>query len=138
MPKLSIGVPVCNAERTVRRTLERLLAQSETSIEVIVSDNASTDGTFVACADIAASDSRVRLFRQGRNIGAAMNFQYVLDRANCEFFMWAAGNDFHSCDFAAALVESFAVVGSAGTPRSLRRRRRLVAWNLPSVVHRAL
>jgi glycosyltransferase involved in cell wall biosynthesis len=105
MPKLSIGVPVYNAERTVRRTLERLLAQSEPSTEIIVSDNASTDETYAACAATAASDSRVRLFRQERNIGAAMNFQYVLDRANCEFFMWAAGDDFHSYDFAAVNLE---------------------------------
>jgi len=73
--------------------------QSEPNVEILVSDNASTDGTYEICAAIAASDNRVRLFRQACNIGASMNFRYLLDLANCEYFMWAAADDFHSRDF---------------------------------------
>jgi glycosyltransferase involved in cell wall biosynthesis len=105
MPKISIGVPVYNAESTIQRALHGLLSQSEPDIEIIVSDNASTDGTYERCAEIAASDIRVRLCRQEINIGAAMNFRYVLDHANCEFFMWAAADDFHSPEFVAANLE---------------------------------
>jgi glycosyltransferase involved in cell wall biosynthesis len=119
MPKISIGVPVYNAEGTVGRALHGLLSQSEPETEIIVSDNASTDGTYEKCATIAASDSRVRLCRQERNIGAAMNFRYVLEQANCEFFMWAAADDFHSPEFVAAnlgFLETHPEYGGAISP----------------------
>ena len=119
MPKISIGVPVYNLEGLVRTALHGLLSQSEPDIEIIVSDNASADGTYERCVAIAESDSRVRLYRQERNIGAAMNFRYVLDQANCEFFMWAAADDFHSPEFVAAnlkFLETHPEYGGAVSP----------------------
>ena len=95
-PKVSIGMPVFNGERSIQRSLDSLLAQSFTDFELIVSDNASSDGTESIVTKYAAVDTRIRYHRQTDNLGAAGNFQYVLDQSVGEYFMWAAADDFWS------------------------------------------
>ncbi|MHC1696703.1 MAG: glycosyltransferase family 2 protein [Geobacteraceae bacterium] len=99
MPKVSIGMPVYNGEKYIREALDSLLSQTFTCFELIISDNASTDGTQVICHDYAVQDKRIRYIRQQENLGAAANFKIVLDEAVGEYFMWAACDDIRSPDF---------------------------------------
>ena len=92
-PLVSIGVPVYNSERYLARALDSLLGQSLTDFELIVSDNASRDGTVAIAERYAAADPRVRVIRQPRNIGAARNWNAVALAARGTFFTWASGND---------------------------------------------
>ena len=50
-PLVSIGVPVFNAERFLTRALDSLLGQTLSDLELIISDNASTDNTQAICED---------------------------------------------------------------------------------------
>lgn len=93
MPPLSIGLPVYNGENFLAAALEALLAQTFGDFELIVSDNASTDGTEALVRDYAAKDKRIRYFRNPENIGAAPNFNRVLALASAPFFKWAAHDD---------------------------------------------
>lgn len=93
IPQVSIGMPVYNGEPFIHEALDSLLAQTFTDFELIISDNASTDGTEAICREYAARDPRIRYVRQGENRGAAANFQFVLDEAVGEYFMWAAADD---------------------------------------------
>lgn len=99
IPLLSVGIPVYNSEATVVRAIESILNQTLHDLEIIVSDNGSTDSTFELCQDLAKRDSRIKLFRQTENIGAEKNFQFVFQEAQSEFFCWAASDDFRSPDF---------------------------------------
>lgn len=99
IPTVSIGLPVYNGEPSIRAALESLLAQTFTDFELIISDNASTDATQSICRAYAATDSRIFYFRHEKNQGASANFQFVLDQAKGEFFMWAACDDVRSPDF---------------------------------------
>ena len=99
IPAVSIGVPVYNGELHMRAALEALLAQTFTDFELIISDNASTDNTELICREYAARDTRIYYFRHEKNQGASANFQFVLDQAGGEFFMWAACDDVRSPDF---------------------------------------
>lgn len=101
---VSIGMPVYNAIGDIRRVLDSVLTQTFTDFELIISDNASTDGTAEVCAELASHDPRIRLIRQPRNLGATHNFRYVLEQATGEFFMWAASDDVRSPDFLAVNV----------------------------------
>lgn len=92
-PAVSIGMPVYNGEKYICEALDALLSQSHTDFELIISDNASTDGTGAICQQYAAKDGRIRYVRQAVNLGALANFTFVRDAARGECFMWAAGDD---------------------------------------------
>jgi len=98
-PRVSIGLPVFNGERYVGAAIEAILAQSFPDLELIVSDNASTDGTEAICRDYAARDKRVRYYRNHENLGAARNFNQTFERSSGEYFKWAAHDDVVAPDF---------------------------------------
>ena len=80
VPRLSIGLPVYNGENYLAESLDALLGQSYEDFELIISDNASTDGTADICRRYGKQDSRIRYIRQPRNIGLAPNHNVVLDQ----------------------------------------------------------
>jgi glycosyltransferase involved in cell wall biosynthesis len=92
-PLVSIGVPVYNGERFLRRTLDSLVAQTYPHLEIIVCDNASTDGTADIGRECAARDSRVRYVRNETNLGAIPNFLKTLALASGTYFAWTAADD---------------------------------------------
>lgn len=104
-PAVSIGLPVHNGERFLAGAIESLLGQSAGDLELIVSDNASTDGTREVCERFAREDRRVRYFRQDRNIGAPGNWNFVVHRARGRYFKWAAANDWCARDMVARCAE---------------------------------
>ena len=86
VPRLSIGLPVYNGENYLAESLEALLGQSYEDFELIISDNASTDGTADICRRYAKQDSRIRYIRQPHNIGCAPNHNFVIEQARGELF----------------------------------------------------
>lgn len=104
VPRLSIGLPVCNGEKYIDESLDALLGQTYEDFELIVSDNASTDGTAEICREYERSDSRIRYFRQERNIGAVGNHNFVFQEARGELFKWAAADDLYARDLLARCV----------------------------------
>ncbi len=93
VPMVSVGLPVYNAEATLPAAIESILSQSYTDFELIISDNASSDGTESICTHYESIDARVRVIRQPENMGAAKNFQFVFNSARGRYFMWAAADD---------------------------------------------
>ena len=93
IPKVSIGMPVYNGEKFIRKALDSLLAQTFTNFELIISDNASTDQTQKICKEYEAQDKRIRYVRQMKNLDPMWNFNFVLQQASGEYFMWAACDD---------------------------------------------
>jgi glycosyltransferase involved in cell wall biosynthesis len=92
-PRLTVGVPVFDGERYLGETLEALLTQDYRDLVVVVSDNASTDGTRQVCEAFAARDPRVEYYREETNRGGAWNFTRVLELARTELFAWNAADD---------------------------------------------
>jgi glycosyltransferase involved in cell wall biosynthesis len=105
-PRLTIGLPVYNGEKYVAESLEALLGQSFTDFELIISDNASTDGTGDICRRYEKQDSRVRYFRQPRNIGLAPNHNFVAEQARGELFKWTSNDDLYARDLIERCVEA--------------------------------
>jgi glycosyltransferase involved in cell wall biosynthesis len=105
-PVVSIGMPVFNDEKHLRQSLDSLLAQSFKDFELVISDNASTDKTPEICREYAARDQRIRYFRQPENLGQQRNFNFLLQQAQGEFFMWAASDDWWAKEFVEILLNA--------------------------------
>jgi len=80
-PLVSVGVPVFNGESGLSRCLDGLLRQDYPHLEIIISDNASTDATPSICERYARIDPRVKYWRAERNRGSGWNFNRVFELA---------------------------------------------------------
>ena len=93
MPRVSIGLPVYNGEKYLQTAVEAILSQTLSDLELIVSDNASTDRTGELCKSFAARDPRVSYYRNPVNVGAGKNYNRVFELARGTYFKWAAHDD---------------------------------------------
>jgi glycosyltransferase involved in cell wall biosynthesis len=95
VPKLSIGLPVYNAEQLLPQALDHLLAQTFEDFELVICDNASTDRTSQICRDYARRDARIRYVRNDRNLGANPNYNRTYELSAAPLFKWAAHDDLY-------------------------------------------
>jgi glycosyltransferase involved in cell wall biosynthesis len=88
---VSILIPVWNRERLIRDCVESALAQTWPEIEVVVCDNASTDGTWQVLEDMAARDPRLRIFRNPENLGPVRNWMRCIEEARGRYgkILWS-------------------------------------------------
>jgi glycosyltransferase involved in cell wall biosynthesis len=100
-PLITIGIPCFNRAATLRRAVESVRQQSVTDLRIEISDNASTDGSAAIADAIAASDDRVTVLRQPRNLGALGNYRFLLMRTETPYFMWLAADDYLKFGFLA-------------------------------------
>ena len=103
-PLLSIGLAVYNGERHLAEAIDSLLAQDVGDLELIISDNASTDATETICREYAAADPRIRYSRNAENIGAAANYNRVFELSTGRYFMWGSDDDVWDPRFASACI----------------------------------
>jgi glycosyltransferase involved in cell wall biosynthesis len=90
---VSICLPVYNGGESLKRSLDSLLNQTYKNIELIISDNASIDGTEALCKEYAAKDSRIRYIRHPKNIMQLPNTEFVMKEARGEYMMLAGDDD---------------------------------------------
>jgi len=91
--KVSVGLPVYNGGKFIQRRLDSILNQTFTDFELIISDNASNDATSKICQEYIKKDKKIRYFRQNKNIGIVQNWNFVLQQAKYEYFVWASVDD---------------------------------------------
>lgn len=106
-PRVTIGLPVYNGEKYLSQTLDSLLTQDFEDFELIISDNASTDGTADICRGRAARDNRIRYYRNEINLGAAPNYKRVFELAQGEFFKWCSHDDLCHRSFLSRCLEVY-------------------------------
>jgi glycosyltransferase involved in cell wall biosynthesis len=92
-PTVTIGIPAYNAEQFLSQSIECFLAQTFGDIEIIVSDNASTDRTRAIVLDYAARDPRVRYEPTNVNLGMTRNYNRLVGLARAPYFRWSAADD---------------------------------------------
>lgn len=92
-PLVTVGIPAYNEKRFIGQAIESVLAQTFTDFELLISDDASSDGTAEICAELAARDHRIRFVRQSRNLGPFLNLKYVTDHAAGALLVWLAHDD---------------------------------------------
>lgn len=91
---VTIGIPAYDRPVELERAVRSVLAQDYRAIEILVSDDASPDPAVGRVGSrLAANDSRVRFVRQPHNVGHAANYQWLLEAARGDCFMWLSDDD---------------------------------------------
>jgi len=106
-PLVSIGLFVYNGDKHIRQALDSLLTQDYPNFELVISDNASTDGTRDICLEYAERDKRVHYHRSEVNMGAVRNAEKVFELSSGEYFMWAAHDDYWDPAYIRLCIETF-------------------------------
>ena len=108
--RVSIGIPTINRGDLALRAIRSALAQTYSDVEVIVSDDASTDDTVARIREIR--DPRLVIFEQKQRLGLVGNFDFCLRHATGEFFLLLGDDDVLLPTAIERLVEPFLL----GTP----------------------
>ena len=102
-PLVSIGIPVKNgfAKRYIgknfshskndinlEKALNSILKQSYKNIEIIISNNGSSDETNLFLEKIRKTDNRIKVYNQQPEILPLANFQFVLNKSSGKYFKW--------------------------------------------------
>src|SRR5262249_17451597 len=88
--KVTIGITAHNEAYFIRAAI---LSALEQGVPVILSDNASSDGTQGICTELAQQYPAVRYVRHESNMGALRNFRYCMEAARTPYFMWLGAHD---------------------------------------------
>jgi glycosyltransferase involved in cell wall biosynthesis len=104
-PRVSLGLPVFNGEKYLAETLDAILAQTYRNFELIISDNASTDGTEAICRAYSANDGRIHYHRNETNLGLSKNYGRVFELSSGEYFKWVTYDDLLAPEYLDSCVE---------------------------------
>ncbi len=105
-PLVSIGLPVFNNEITLERALDSLLDQDYENIEIIASDDKSSDRSMSILKRYASTNPHLRANNNVKNIGAHLNLYKVLKLAKGNYFVWASGDDYWYPTFLSTLIKA--------------------------------
>ena len=89
---VSIGIPTFNRSNLIKNAIQSALNQTYENIEIIISNNASTDKT-IDILETFSSNKKIRVFHQEKNIGVVNNWNFCLNNARGEFFLMLSDDD---------------------------------------------
>lgn len=108
VPIVSIGVTSYNRPLGLDRLLSQLRNQTFRNIEIIISDNCSSDPRVSTVArDHYEADDRIRFYRQSENLGALINHEFVREQARGKYFLWAHDDDEFPPEYLAVCLKYF-------------------------------
>lgn len=90
-PLVSIGMPVFNAEKTIRQAIRSILLQTFSDWELLIIDDGSTDGTLAAVREFC--DERIRVIGNNTNRGIAVRLNTAVALSRGEYFARMDGDD---------------------------------------------
>jgi glycosyltransferase involved in cell wall biosynthesis len=93
LPRISVLIPTYNYARYLPEAIESVLEQDRRDLELLISDDGSTDGSAELIAAYAAKDSRIRFQIHPTNLGMVQNWNWCLSEARGEYIKFLFGDD---------------------------------------------
>ncbi|MEC6127700.1 glycosyltransferase family 2 protein [Acinetobacter ursingii] len=90
---ISVIIPVYNVEKFVEDALLSICNQNYKNLEIIIVDDYSSDNTYEIVKSIATNDSRIKLFRNDKNLKIVKTLNFALEQAKGEFIARMDGDD---------------------------------------------
>lgn len=91
--KISVVIPTYNQAQFIETTIRSVLQQTYTNLEIVVADDASTDGTAEIIRRYAAIDKRIKPLFATQNMGIARNFNRAFDACTGKYVAFLGGDD---------------------------------------------
>ncbi len=91
---ISIIVPVYNKSEKISRCLDSILNQTYKNLEIIIIDDCSTDNSYEICDNYRKRDSRIKLFKNSRNLGVSETRNFGLKNITGDFVGFVDADDF--------------------------------------------
>jgi glycosyltransferase involved in cell wall biosynthesis len=136
-PLVTFALFAYNQEKYIKSAVEAALAQTYTPLEIIVSDDASSDQTFDICSEVVAryvGPHTVKLNRNPRNVGLASHVNRMLEMSRGELLVMAAGDDVSVPERTEVLVQHWL---QAGRPSAVCSSVYILQGDLPAVASNA-
>lgn len=104
MPQITIIIPIYNASKYMRKSIESALSQTVQDIEVILIDDGSTDNSYKICCEYKEKDIRVKLIKQN-NQGVSTARNAGLTQATGKYIMFFDSDDYASSNMAEEMIK---------------------------------
>ena len=116
-PLVTIAIPTCNRAKTyLVKSLKSAINQTYSNIQIIVSDNCSSDNTEEVVKNF--HDSRIEYFKQSENIGPVENTIFCIEKARGVYFLLLHDDDMVDEDFIATCMEAANYSSNVGIIRT--------------------
>ena len=94
--EITIGIPIYNSEKYVRKALDSALSQTYKSIEFLICDDASTDSSIAIVEEYQREHLRgkdIRLIRNSQNVGIGETRNHLIAEARTKYFLFLDADD---------------------------------------------
>ncbi|GAA4278510.1 glycosyltransferase family 2 protein [Aquimarina mytili] len=92
-PLVSLCIPTYNGSKHIRETLDSALSQTYQNIEIVITDDHSSDDTVAICESYAKNDSRIKVYRNSKNLGLVGNWCESVDKASSKWVKFLFQDD---------------------------------------------
>ena len=103
-PLVSVGIPTYNRLDKLQLAVASVLAQDYPAVELVVSDNASTDGTAEWLGELVRTNPGVVVHTNATNVGPTANFNQVRSASTGPFLLWLGDDDVLDPSYVSACV----------------------------------
>lgn len=104
-PLVSVCIPVYNGARYLQETLQSVCDQSYRNLEILIQDNASTDGTAEIIERMSGADDRILVERNAINVSMAVNWNLAMRRPQGKYVLLLSADDLIDPTFVQTCVE---------------------------------
>ena len=91
--KIDILLPTYNGEKYIGEQIESILNQTYKNINLIISDDCSTDNTPEILKEFEQKDDRIKVYLQKQNMGVVKNIEFLLREVKSEYYMLSDQDD---------------------------------------------
>lgn len=139
MPKLSVVMPLYNAEKYVEKAIYSILKQTYKDFELVLVDDCSTDKTMEIVSGI--KDERINILKNERNFGIAYSRNKALKACTGEYIALMDDDDIATIDRfekQVTFLDEHDEIDVVGSRYSIIDRHDAIKWTLPEVLHNPL
>lgn len=91
---VSVGIPIYNGIKVIRRSIDSIIDQTYKNLEIIILDDCSHDGSFELIKKLYSSNENIKIYQNKINIGLTENCSKIFKLSSGKYFFWNAQDDF--------------------------------------------